>query len=66
MKTPRNRCPFCESTLATVEADPIYVTLEGQRTWLALSFGCPECHGIMSIQMNPVPLKKRAGKKLRK
>ncbi len=50
------KCPHCDKTITTVVAEKMKIEI-GQATWQGVSYYCPLCSSILSIQADPVAIK---------
>lgn len=66
MKTGSNKCPHCERPISQLEVDDIHLTVDGRATWMGMSYGCPHCRKIVSVQMNPLTLAEDTAKEVAK
>jgi len=52
------KCPYCERLLNDVVIEEItargFLQTSG---WRAISYSCPHCHKIISVQIDPIALK---------
>lgn len=48
--------PKCENLLGSVEISDVNV-VAGMNSWNGISFNCPFCHSILSVDIDPVALK---------
>lgn len=50
-------CPHCEKTLTEVIIEP--VTAKSPRVNVrAITYSCPSCHFVLSVEIDPILLKK--------
>ena len=52
-----NKCPACHVAITSVEIEGIDVTQGLQTLWKGVSFGCPHCHIVLSVGIDPIALK---------
>jgi hypothetical protein len=50
------KCPKCEKMIATVRGDHVTVN-SPTGAWHGVSYACPYCHSILSVEIDPVALK---------
>lgn len=52
------KCPKCENTIANVYIQPVDAKVPfSTEGFKAVSYQCPSCRTILSVQMDPVALK---------
>jgi hypothetical protein len=50
-------CPKCNAKLSNVNAEDVSIDMNFERKWRGLSFSCPSCHAVLSVQLNPILLR---------
>ncbi len=51
------KCPKCEKLVSNVKIEELRVDVGYLPAWKGVSYVCPWCNAIMSIQIDPVALK---------
>jgi len=51
------KCPKCEKILNSVNLEAIDIKEGFQSAWHGVSYCCPLCHTVLSVQIDPVALK---------
>lgn len=49
-------CPHCPEPVVNVDAEPITITF-GLKTWRGLSFSCPHCHAVLTVEVDPASIR---------
>jgi RNase P subunit RPR2 len=49
------KCPHCETILTTAKADKVEIQ-SGRARFLGVSFACPSCSSVLSVQVDPIAL----------
>jgi transposase-like protein len=49
-----NKCPHCESNLSAVNIDVINGNVKGHQPYRCISYTCPHCSRVLSVQMDPL------------
>ena len=52
-----NQCPKCATVISKVNAEAVEIVLSRSDRYRGLSYACPHCQSVLSIQMNPLTLK---------
>ena len=52
-----NKCPKCDTSISKVNAEPVEIVVSRADRYRGLSYSCPNCQSVLSIQMNPLTLK---------
>jgi hypothetical protein len=50
-------CPYCKTTLSSVNIEGIDGNVSYTPSWKAITYSCPFCQSILSVQIDPVALK---------
>ena len=50
------KCPKCEKPVSSVKAEAISAVV-GLENWKAVSYCCPWCDTVLSVQIDPVAIK---------
>ena len=48
-----NQCPHCQAVLTRVNVEVVYMEVES-KTRTGFTYGCPMCHSVLGIQMDPM------------
>jgi hypothetical protein len=57
MNIPSNaKCPKCGTVLASVTAGHVQINVPGGKAYHGLTYACPSCQVLLSIQMDPTAL----------
>ncbi len=51
------KCPKCESTITNVKIEGVDVYVSMNKRWRGVSYICPSCNSVLSVQIDPVALK---------
>ena len=51
------KCPNCDKTLTNVNIEDVTISVGFTPTSKGVSYVCPDCHSILSVQIDPVALK---------
>jgi endogenous inhibitor of DNA gyrase (YacG/DUF329 family) len=52
------KCPKCEKLVMNVNISAIKAQVPfGQTSWNAVSYNCPSCQTVLSVQIDPVAIK---------
>ena len=51
------KCPKCEKTLSSVNIEDVKVNVGFKPAWKGISYLCPFCNSILSVQIDPIALK---------
>lgn len=51
------KCPKCGEVVSSVRIEDVDVSLSSQITWRGVSYCCPSCNAVLSVQIDPVALK---------
>ena len=59
------KCPKCEKVISNVKIEDVSASGDlGQTTWSALSYICPSCNTVLSVQIDPIAIMKNLLKDL--
>ena len=50
-------CPKCEKSISSVNCSGIDVRVVGGKTWKGISYNCPFCNTVLSVQIDPIAIK---------
>lgn len=51
------KCPKCERTITNVKIETVSVSVGFTPEWEGISYVCPFCSAILSVQIDPIALK---------
>lgn len=51
------KCPKCETVITSVRIEDVDVKVGWESAWKGISYCCPHCNTIISVQIDPVALK---------
>ena len=51
------KCPKCEQVLMNVAIEDVNITVSFQPRWKGISYLCPFCNTVLSVNMDPIALK---------
>jgi hypothetical protein len=51
------KCPKCDRTITNVKIEDVTVDVQFTPAWKGISYVCPWCNTILSVQIDPVALK---------
>jgi len=51
------KCPKCEKLVSNVICNAVDAKVPLGKTWKGISFCCPYCHTILSVQIDPIAVK---------
>lgn len=51
------KCPKCEQIVTHVNCDDVDIQVAFGNTWKGVSYNCPHCHTVLSVQMDPIAIK---------
>ncbi|MBN3882075.1 MAG: hypothetical protein HWQ44_03555 [Nostoc sp. JL34] len=51
------KCSKCDSMITSINIENIAGKVNGKDAWNCISYNCPRCNTILSIQIDPVALK---------
>lgn len=51
------KCPKCEKLINAVNCSGVDVKVMLGKTWKGLSYNCPFCHTVLSVQIDPIAIK---------
>jgi hypothetical protein len=51
------KCPKCETTITSVRIEDVDVQVGFEPAWRGISYCCPSCGSVLSVQIDPVALK---------
>lgn len=61
-----SNCLKCEASLTYVKIDGIKAHGKGGTKWNCVSYSCPSCGAIISVQMDPIAIKTDTVNEIRK
>jgi transposase-like protein len=56
MQITMGKCPKCEQKLTRVHVENVALEA-GSSSWHGVSYCCPYCHAVLSVELDPVALK---------
>lgn len=59
------KCPKCESSITSVKIDGV-TAKSGSLSWKAITYLCPYCSTILSVQIDPIAVKNDIVKELKR
>jgi hypothetical protein len=51
------KCPHCKEVVSSVRIEDIDINLGPGIDWQGVSYCCPSCDAVLSVQIDPVALK---------
>ncbi len=51
------KCPKCEQIISHVNCDDVEVRVAFGTTWKGVSYNCPHCQTVLSVQIDPIAVK---------
>ncbi len=51
------KCPKCDKTVTSVRLEDVEVTVGFESRWRGITYCCPWCSAVLSVQIDPVALK---------
>jgi phage FluMu protein Com len=51
------KCPKCEAVVSRAIVNTLDLEVVGGQSYLGVSYSCPACHTILSVQMDPMAVK---------
>lgn len=51
------KCPKCNSIVRSVKIEDVDVMVGFESAWRGISYCCPSCSAVLSVQIDPVALK---------
>jgi len=51
------KCPSCEKSISKVKIDGIQGDVVGGRSYNCVSYICPYCNIVISVQIDPIAIK---------
>jgi len=51
------KCPKCEAVVHRAIVNTLNLDVIGGKSYLGLSYSCPQCQTILSVQMDPIAVK---------
>lgn len=51
------KCPKCEKLITRVSCDKVDIQVALGHTWKGVSYNCPYCFTVLSVQMDPIAIK---------
>jgi hypothetical protein len=50
------KCPKCERAIAKVDHEPVIVGSYPKNEWNGISYICPHCRTVLSVQIDPISI----------
>lgn len=51
------KCPSCEKVINSIRIEQVDGQIHFRSTWRCISYCCPSCDAVLSVQIDPVSLK---------
>lgn len=51
-----SKCPKCEQSLTQIRVEDVALNA-GRKSWNGVSYCCPHCHTVLSVELDPIALK---------
>lgn len=51
------KCPKCEQYVSSVNIEDVSVNYQGTPKWKGISYTCPFCNAILSVQIDPIAIR---------
>jgi phage FluMu protein Com len=51
------KCPKCEQLITQITAGHVTISIPGGDKWNGISYTCPHCQTILSVQIDPIAIK---------
>ena len=58
------KCPKCEKPISRVTAGHVEIDIPGGSKWNGISYTCPLCQTVLSVQIDPIAIKNDLVKEL--
>ena len=49
----KSKCPYCNATITRLNVEDIELERDGGGPWKGVSYACPVCRKILSVNANP-------------
>lgn len=53
----QGKCPKCDKIITNVNLGNVFASVPGGTKWKAISYLCPFCSVILSVQIDPIAIK---------
>lgn len=53
----KSKCPYCNATITRLNVEEIELERDAGGPWKGVSYACPVCRKILSVNVNPEVLK---------
>ena len=60
----KGKCPKCEAPINTIETEHVVIGVPPVNQWHGISYLCPSCKTVLSVQIDPVTLSEDTAKKV--
>lgn len=54
---PSAKCPYCHKVISTVNVETIGIETGLSVGYKGVTYSCPGCHAVLSVEMDPIALK---------
>jgi uncharacterized protein with PIN domain len=51
-----SNCPHCDRSLSSVKIEKVSGKVTMGTTWNCISYSCPSCNKVISVQIDPVAI----------